>query len=360
MNLSLSGLYVTPEELQGMLAPGVSVSDIISTFELPKADTFTSAASGLLPSNLTTYNNDGVISTLPKTTLDETISANIISMTDMIKNSIKESVQNAISTQGQLDNSPVSNEDEKIINEVQVNNEDILTSSQEYKINLTAYTKDSFTSSKLSKAIDAVVQDNVDSFTNKQVRDLNDSEDYFNSVVDQIYGEAVTSLKDAVIEELVSATSTSDSITSAVDSSLINFSSSTYSISAYVRVYYAKGDGADPATFSGLSVSNTKLMNGRTAAVDNSNILLNSKLVMPDGKEFIGLDSYSNAPVRPLVYLYFDTKSEADSYLNSIGATLTNKINIIVTPPDKPESLTTYDSSYGSNITIRGINKDLV
>lgn len=360
MILNLSALYISPEELQNKLSPGVNVNDITSTFEMPQVSQFATSAEGLLPVNLTTFNEDGIISPLPRTTLEETLSSNFDSMADIIKNNIKASIDYAISTQGQINTNPELELIEKLSTELSKNIDSVVSEVQRFYISLNQFNSNNLIVSKFNAAVDSVVKENIQNFSNKQIRDLTNDQQYFVTVLDQIFYEAVNRLKGTVLKELQMASSPPQSVSSAINSSTINFKTSPYNISSYIRIYYSQGVGADPDTFSGLTVMNTRLMNGRTCAVDNSTILLNSKITMPDGKEFIAVDSFVGAAVRPVIYMYFNTREEGESYLASLNYNITNKLNIRVVPPPTSDKIPRFDRPAGTNISIRGLERDLV
>lgn len=360
MILNLSALYVSQEDLQNMLAPGVNVNDITSSFQLPNVNAFTAQAEGLLPANLTTFNDDGVVTPLPRTTLEETISANLNSMSDIIKNSIRESIEYAISTQGQIQSNPELELVNKLTNELAKNVDSVISEVQRFYISLNRFNNNNLIVSRFNSAVESVVKENVDNFTNKQIRDLTNDEIYFSEILDQIFYEAVNRLKGTVLKELQTASTPSQSITSSINTSTINFKISPYDILSYLRIYYSEGIGADPDTFSGLTVMNTRLVGGRTCAVDNSTILLNSKVIMPDGREFLAVDSFVGSAVRPAIYLYFNTREEGENYLNSLNYSISDKLNIRVIPPPASDRIPRFDRPEGTNISIRGLEKDLV
>lgn len=360
MILNLSGLNITTEELQDKLAPGVNVSDITSSFNIPRASQFTNSASNLLPANLTTFDSDGMISPLPRTTLEETLSSNFNSMSDIIKNSIKQSIDYAISTQGQNKSNQELEDVERLSSELTKSVDSVISEVQKFYISLNRFNNDNLIISKFNSAVESVIGENIESFSNKQIRDLSNDQAYFTQVLEQIFYESVSRLKDTVLKELQLASSPPQSISSSINSSTINFKTSPYNIQSFLRVYYTEGTGADPDTFSGLTVMNTRLISGRTCAVDNSTILLNSKVIMPDGREFIAVDSFMGSSVRPAIYLYFTTREEAENYLASLNYNIINKLNVFVIPPPVSDRIPRFDRPEGGNISIRGLEGDLV
>jgi 3D (Asp-Asp-Asp) domain-containing protein len=203
-----------------------------------------------------------------------------------------------------------------------------------------------------------IINKNIKSLTNKNKRDLGNDKEYFNNVVAKIIAEVLVKIKEVVRKDLMTSITPNQTVSTTINTSLINAKETSYDVECYVRVYYQKGQGADPETFDGLTVLNTKLISGRICAVDNSTIFLNSKIIMPDGREFLAKDTFVGSYVRPAIYLYFTTREEAEDYLIKIGANATNKIKVKITPPAKPKSV--QDIKKPSNITVRGVNKKLV
>jgi 3D (Asp-Asp-Asp) domain-containing protein len=359
MNLDSDSLYITKEQLQNRLVAGVSLEDVLSPFNIPTSNTFTVATTGLLPANLSTSDEDGFIKPLPAAVLEEEINKNLNTVSDVIKNNIDSSIKSAISTEGQLSNTS-REEIETFTTELKNNIDGIISKTQEFFISLSNFTKDNLIISKFNTAVNNVIEKNIDSFTNKQIRDLNSDEQYFAEIVEQIFLQAVSELKDTVISELGKSTSTSSSVIASINGSTLNFKTSPYTIPAYLRVYYSLGQGSDPEAITGLSVMNTKLISGRTCAVDNSTILLNSKVTMPDGKEFLAVDSFIGSAVRPAVYLYFYTRQEAEDYLTSLNYNINNKVSLRVVPPALASNIPKFDRPESTNISIRGLEKDLV
>lgn len=360
MNLNSPELTVSVEQLQNNLAEGVSLSAIVKAFDIPTNNTFYVAATGLLPSNLSTFDEEGILHALPKTTLEETLSANLNSMSGLVKDNIKTSMVNAISVESQISRDSQEQLIENLSTQIQNSVDSVVSEVQKFIINANKFVEDNLVLSNFNKVISELIKEKVDGFSNKQIRDLNDNSEYFDFILEQIYSESIYKLKDTVEEELKKYITPSSSVTSAINTSTINFKTSPYDISVYVRNYYTYGQGADPDTFAGLTVTNRKLISGKTCAVDNSTILLNSVITMPDGRKFNAVDSFVGSAVRPAIYLYFEKRSDADNYLNSLGVTLTNKIKVNVIPPERSDKIPTFDKPTGTNISIRGLSKDLV
>ena len=359
MNLNAPELNLTVESLTGKMVSGSDFHHILQAFNLPSNNSFVAGISGILPENLSRFNEDGFIQPLQKTILDQTIDANLNEIAPIIKSTVEGSIKSSLSPTGLLEGEPAAEEVEKLEKQIKQRVDTATSQVQKFIIESNKFTNSNVLASKFNTNINNLIQSKIDNFSNKQIRDLTNDSLYFDNMINIILIDVLFTIKNTAMNELNNYVKPSDSITSSSTSSTIKFKTAPYKINAYVRNYYTIGDGADPDTFSGKTVFNYKYVSGRTCAVDNSSILLNSKVIMPDGKEFLAVDTFVGSSVRPAVYLYFESRQEADSYLNKINATLTNKLELNVIPPISLK-IPKFDRPEGVNVSIRGIDRSLV
>lgn len=358
MNLDAPELNLSDEDLRKVLQEGVDLNYIKGAFGLPRSDSFTLSASNLLPENLYTTDGDGVSTPLPEATLKQRIDENAAKLFNLIKTNAEDALVKAISVEGQLGVAREKEALEKIVKEITTKMDTIIEKSQNFVISSKTNFRNSILISNYKKAMSEIINANIKKLSNKNKRDLGNDKEYFNNVVAKIIAEILVKIKEIVRKDLLTSITPSQTISTTVNTSLINAKDNSYELECYIRVYYQKGQGADPETFDGLTVLNTKLISGRICAVDNSSIFLNSKILMPDGREFLAKDTFVGSYVRPAVYLYFTTREEAENYLTSLGVNATTKLKVRIIPPTKPKSV--QELKKPSNITIRGVNKKLV
>lgn len=358
MNLDAPELNLSDEDLKKVLQEGVNLNYIKEAFGLPKTDAFSSKANNLLPENLYITDGDGVSTPLPETTLKQRIDENAAKLFNLIKSNAEEAVTKAISVEGQLGVSREKEALEKISKEVSTKVDAIIEKTQNFVIDTKTSYRNSILISNYKKAMSDVIKSNIKKLTSKNIRDISNDAENFNNLVAKIIAEVLVKIKEVVRKDLLTAITPNQTVSTTINTSLINAKDDSYDLECYIRVYYQKGQGADPETFDGLTVLNTKLISGRICAVDNSTIFLNSKIIMPGGKEFIAKDTFVGSYVRPAVYLYFTTREEAENYLSSIGVDPTSKLKVRIIPPSKPKSV--QELKAPSNITVRGVNKKLV
>lgn len=358
MNLNAPELNLTESELRNILQEGVSLNYIYNTFDIPKSDSFTLSANNLLPENLYTSDKDGNLTSLPESTLKKRIDDNVEKLFNVIKTNVQNSVDRALSVEGQLGIVRERETLEKVVQEVTQKMDVVVEKAQNFIITVNQNYKNSLLISNYKRVMSDVINKSLKSLSNKNIRDLSNDREVYNNFVAKLITDIMVKFKDIVRKDLKLSINPTVTVSSVVNTSLISANNNSYDVDCYVRVYYQKGQGADPETFDGMTVLKTKLISGRTCAVDNSTIIVGSKVLLPDGKEFLAKDTFTGSSVRPALYLFFTTREEAENYLIKIGVTTTNRIKVRVTPPNKPKNISDYNSP--SKVTIRGVNKKLV
>lgn len=337
MNLQAKDLIDTTANLISKVQEGVNISDILQGIKIPQLDDLSQLLQTVLPQNLTQFNVEGVLELLNPLEFQDKIKQGIDSMQGLIEGQIKSVIDEVTNTVQQVEDITEQAVDtvEQISSTLTSGNLNIFDSALEAVSKINNYTVDIPVISKFSQTI-ATATDSIKNLSPKQIRDLADPE-YYNQVVSETLNTANQLLEQDIIDtakQFVQVPPSIESVSSLFASANTALgglgptsSGEPYVVEATVTTYFAKGEGADIDAFNNKTSTGKKLQSGKSCAVDNINILYNSKVTVPGVGTFTAVDRLRGGS--STIMLYYETKEQADS----VSKKLTGKIPVTVKPP---------------------------
>ena len=322
MNFSSPEIQQDLQSIQGKFDTGITQESISNISSLPELSQFSELAQGLLASKLLETDENGKLNLLSLTLYQQALSAGLTDIKDYLEGEVL-GVFNAL--KGEVE--AVYNQAKEVYTELSDLGK-TLQKDQSIIVDAALSTLNGATGLNINAqnlaALKQVGQGTIQNFSNlspKQIKDLADP---------AFYGKVVTTTLGAAL----SATGVAATVfagQSIVNSQLSNssymnlFSSGsteeTKTIAVFRQVYWGKGEGATPEAAAGNASSGSKLVNDYSLAVDNSNILIGSKIKFSDdSKEREAVDIATRAKgisitgPYPVVAIFFEEKEKAMEY----------------------------------------------
>lgn len=323
--------------LLGKLTEGVNIGDIVSSLQLPQLDQFSQIASSLLPQNLVNVDSEGMFSLLNPLELQNAVKSGIDSLQDVIKQEINEVISEVTSIAQQASDTVNSVGDtlqslgkKLTTDQLGFFEEAFNSASSMFNLGIDTGVVSNFANT-VSTATDSIRQ-----LSPKQIRDLADPE-YLQTVVSTTLETANGLLETEVLSTALEYASlpvsagTVGNLFSTVNSLLgapgPKSSGEPYETQVRITTYYGKGDSGDIDAFNKKCATKQSLVSGKSCAVDNVNILYNSKVEVPGVGTFNAVDRVRSGGVD--VELYYEDINEA----NEVNAKLKSPMVVKVTPP---------------------------
>lgn len=338
MNLNAPDFVKDLEGIQNKLDGNISVDALTDATNLPELSEFSKLAKGLLPENLIKADENGKLGLVSLTELQHALFNGLTDIKgyleteiDGVFKSLKGDVQNAykqakavyddlknLSSNIQKDSSVIAN---------------IAVSSLNNATGLNVQVQDLANLQKtVSNTIESFAQ-----LSPKKIKDLADPNFYgrvvnatLNTTLDLTGKTAELMATQSLINDQLDNSGYIDLFKAAIESGKNilpkqNAGDPTKSnVTVYRNVYWGSGDGALPEAAAKKSNSGNKLVDNYSLAVDNSKIILGSKVKFADdSKEREAVDVATPAKgitisgENPTVAIYFDTKEKAQAYLKS-------------------------------------------
>ena len=338
MNLNsiefLNDLAKTQEKLEN----SVSLEEIQSSLNTPELSEFSKLAEGLLPKNLIKVDEFGKLGLPSLTELQGALFSGLTNIKDYLDkeisgafNSLKGEVQN-IANEAKQVYDDLSNLASKIKEDSSVVTDMALEALNNASgLNLNAQDLGS---------IQKTITNSIESFTQlspKKIKDLADPDFYgrvvsttLNTTLDLAGNAATLGAMQGILNDQVDSSGYIDTFKAAIESgkNLLPKKNATddteYKLVVKRTVYWGKGEGATPESAAKKANSGNKLVDDYSLLVDNSKILIGSKVkFFDDQKEREAVDvatpskGISISGEYPTVAIYFDTKTKAQAYMKA-------------------------------------------
>ena len=328
MNFNSSEIQQEAKNILSKLDLGVALNEIESIVQLPELSQFSQLAEKFLPKNLVKFGEDGKVSLLSLTDLQQSLNSGLNDIKGYLEGEILGLFQ---TVKGEID--AIYAEGKEVYQELS-NLKSIFEKDNSKVADLALSTLNNTTGLNLDVqqlgAIYKTATNTIDSFTKlspKQLRDLSNPE-YYKKVVNTTLNTTLEATNTAAL--LATGQSL---INDQIDSSgYIDFfkenakkkvdeKDNTQKIAVERKVYWGKGEGATPESFAKKSNSGSKLVSDYSLAVDNSNILIGAKVKFSDdSKQREAVDTatpskgLSPSGTYPVIGIYFDDKEKALEY----------------------------------------------
>ena len=322
MNFSASEIQEDLQSIKDKLDDGITIDDLLGIVDLPILSEFSQAAGGLLPVNLLKVGADGKIDVLSLTELQKALSKGL----GDIKGYLEGEVLGLFNTlKGEVE--AVYDEAKAVYDELS-DLGDSLQKDNSKIVDLALSTLNGATGLNIDAQslanLKNVGQNTIKNFSNlspKQIKDLADP-DFFGKIVNTTLDATIAAT--GVAAEIMGEQSISNSQLN--NSSYMNFfkDGSENEIRKVVQreVYWGKGEGATPESAAKKASSgNAQLVDDYSLAVDNTNILIDSKITFSDdNKEREAVDIVSRTKgisiigTDPVVAIFFDEREKALEY----------------------------------------------
>lgn len=314
----------------------IDIGSFLKQIKLPSLDSLSEGLTSLLPKNLTEIDIEGVVMSLNPLNLQDTIKKGINSVQGLIEDEIKGVISEVTSTVEQATNTINStiNTVKGVGDALSTNQFDLLTKATEALASITDFDVDVSAISQFQNSISKAT-DTIKDFSPKQIRDLADP-DIYEKVVQETLQTANSLLETEALSQLNEFIKIPTSIGAATSmfsaaNSLLGSSgpkgSNTYSLEVSISTYNGKGEGGDLEAYTKKSATGKQLISGKSCAVDNVNILFNSKVDVPGVGVFNAVDKLRGGGAT--LQLYYESDTEAAAVMPM----LKNKLSVKVTPP---------------------------
>jgi hypothetical protein len=323
VNFSASEVQEDLQALKDKLEDGITIDDLLSITNLPILSEFSQAAGGLLPVNLLKIGADGKVDLLSLTELQQALSKGLGDIKGYLEgevlglfNALKGEVE-AVYNQAKEVYEELSNLGETL----QKDNSLVFDAAISALNGATGLNINAQSLATLKKAgVDTM--NNLSDLSPKQIKDLADP-NFFGKLVNTTLDASIAAT--GVAAEILGEQSISNAqLNNSSYMDLFRSSSpeKTKTIPVYRQVYWAKGEGATPEAAAKKSSSgNHQLVDDYSLAVDNSNILLESKITFADdSKEREAVDVATKAKglsitgPYPVVAIFFEEREKALEY----------------------------------------------
>lgn len=327
----------------------IAINALVSLVKIPDLGGLLGSFSGLLPQNLIQTAADGAKSLLDKKSLQEAVSSGVEQVSGLLEETITSKLNETISTatslletNAQSAASTVESIVESSLSDATAN-ADYLGTTAETFFNATNITGSDLTSvANIQSAATTAINNIIGNLSPKQIANLADPTFY-----QQIVNSALDAAKSAIsnnaianaIEQIAPALGI-DSMVKLAQAGVSMFNTDEngnqkpVELLAEINVYYGKGDGADSDAAQKKTVSGKSLQSGKSCAVDNSTIMIGSKVQTSVGT-FEAVDKTKTASSNgiPVVDLYYDTREEATKIQMQLSQSKKKQQIVKVTPP---------------------------
>lgn len=356
MNFDAPDFLKDLKDVQGKLDNGVSFDQIQGALNVPELSEFSKLAENLLPKNLVKFDENGKLGLASLNELQQSLYSGLGDIKGYLENEIK-GVFNSL--KGEIEN--VYNEAKSVYDEIQNLASSIQKdSSVVYDIGLSALnnaTGLNVTAQDVGN-IEKSISNSIESFTKlspKKLKDLSDP-DFYGRMVNATLTSTLTVVEktaelsgiQSIINEQVDSSGYTNLFKSAIESGKNVLpkekegDDTTYRVVVKRTVYWGKGEGATQEANAKKANSGNQLVDDYSLLVDNSEILLGSKVKFEDDKkerEAVDVATPSKgvsiSEEYPTIAIYFDTKEKALAYSKKYPQ---QNINAIVTVPSQKEN----------------------
>jgi DNA-binding transcriptional MerR regulator len=323
------------KSIAGKLDSGFSLDSISN---LPQLSEFSELAKGLLPQNLIKEDENGKLGLPSLTELQQALSKGLGDVKGYLEKEITGVFQ---SLKGEVEG--VVDEGKKVYEELANLGSSIQNAgAQVSDAALEAFngaTGLNVTAQDLGN-LQATATNTIESFSKLSPKKLKSLQDpnFFGRIVDSTLNTTLDltgmSAEMAAMQSLINEQIDSSAYTSLFQTSIESSKNVQpkekedeeikYKTIVYRTVYWGKGEGALPEAAAKKANSGNKLKDDYSLAVDNSKILVGSKVTLSDDKkerEAVDVATPSKgitiSETNPTLAIYFDTKEKAQAYLKS-------------------------------------------
>jgi hypothetical protein len=356
MNFDAPDFLKDLKDVQGKLDNGVSFDQIQGALNVPELSEFSKLAENLLPKNLVNFDENGKLGLASLNELQQSLYSGLGDIKGYLENEIK-GVFNSL--KGEIEN--VYNEAKSVYGEIQNLASSIQKdSSVVYDLGLSALnnaTGLNVTAQDIGN-IEKSISNSIESFTKlspKKLKDLSDP-DFYGRMVNATLTSTLTVVEktaelggiQSIINEQTDSSGYGNLFKSAIESGKNVLpkekegDDTTYKVVVKRTVYWGKGEGATQEGNAKKANSGNQLVDDYSLLVDNSKILLGSKVKFEDDKkerEAVDVATPSKgvsiSEEYPTIAIYFDTKEKALAYSKKFPQ---QNINAIVTVPSQKEN----------------------
>ena len=338
MNLNAPDFLKDLEGIQNKLDGSLSIDELTNATNLPELSEFSELAKGLLPENLIKADENGKLGLVSLTELQNALFNGLTDIKGYLENeivgvfnSLKGEVEN-VYNQAKTVYDDIKNLSANIQNDSSVI-ADLAVSSLNSATGLNIEVQDLANLQKtVSNTIESFAQ-----LSPKKVKDLADPNFYgrvvnatLNTTLDLTGKTAELIATQSLINDQLDSSGYVDMFKSAIESgkNLLPKENpddpSKEKVTVYRTVYWGKGEGALPEAAAQKANSGNKLVDDYSLAVDNSKVIIGSKVKFADDKkerEAVDVATPSKGITtsgeNPTVAIYFETKEKAQAYLKS-------------------------------------------
>jgi hypothetical protein len=356
MNFDAPDFLKDLKDVQSKLDDGVSFDQIQEALNIPELSEFSKLAENLLPKNLVKFDENGKLGLASLNDLQQSLYSGIGDIKGYLENEIK-GVFNSL--KGEIEN--VYNEAKSVYGEIQNLASSIQKdSSVVYDLGLSALnnaTGLNVTAQDIGN-IEKSISNSIESFTKlspKKLKDLSDP-DFYGRMVNATLTSTLTVVEktaelggiQSIINEQMDSSGYGNLFKSAIESGKNilpkqkESDDTTYKVPVRRTVYWGNGEGATQEANAKKANSGNQLVDDYSLLVDNSKILLGSKVKFEDDKkerEAVDVATPSKgvsiSEEYPTIAIYFDTKEKALAYSKKFPQ---QNINAIVTVPSPKEN----------------------
>jgi hypothetical protein len=326
------------EKTKDKLDDSVSLDQIQGALNLPELSEFSKLAEGLLPENLIKIDENGKLGLASLTELQGALFSGLSDIKGYLDkeisaafNSLKGEIQNVVdeakAVYDDLNNLATSiSKDSSVVTDMAI---DALNNATGLNVN----------AQDLGN-IQKTITNSIESFTQlspKKVKDLADPEFYgrvvnatLNTTLDLAGNASKLAAMNGLIKDQVDSSGYVDMFKSSIERGKNvlpkekESDDTEYKIVVKRTVYWGKGEGATPESAAKKANSGNKLVDDYSLLVDNSKIIIGSKVkFFDDQKEREAVDvatpskGISISGEYPTVAIYFDTKEKAQAYMKA-------------------------------------------
>lgn len=338
MNLNAPDFLNDLKGIESKLDEGVSLDTIANAANLPELSEFSELAKGLLPENLIKFDENGKLGLV---SLNQLQSALFNGLTD-IKGYLENEITGVFNS--------IKGEIEGVYNEAKAVYDDLSNLAQNIQNDSSVVADLAVSALNSATGLNVNVQDlanlqttvtnTIESFAQlspKKVKDLADPKFFgrvvnatLNTSLDLVAQTAELTAIQGLLNDQLDSSGYANLFKGAIESgkNLLpkekEEDDTKYNVPVYRTVYWGKGEGALPEAAAEKANSGNKLKNDYSLAVDNSKIILGSKVKFADDKkerEAVDVATPSKGITisgeNSTVAIYFETKEKAQAYLKA-------------------------------------------
>jgi len=351
-NFNSSEIQEDGKKMLGKLDLDVALSEIESFVQIPELSEFSQLAEKFLPKNLVKFGEDGKVSLLSLTDLQQALNSGL----NDIKGYLEGEILGLFETvKGEID--AVYNEGKAVYQELS-NMKSIFEKDNSKVADLALSTLNNATGLNLDvQALGSIYKtatNSIESFTKlspKQLRDLSNPEYYkkvvnttLNTALDATNTAALLATGQSLLNDQIDGSGYIDCFKEN-SKKKVDEKDGNQKIAVERKVYWGKGEGATPEAFAKKSNSGSKLVSDYSLAVDNSNILIGAKVKFSDdSKQREAVDTatpskgLSPSGTYPVIGIYFDDKEKAMEYTKKYPEKIVTAIVELPTDQRKKEA----------------------